>query len=117
MEEQSRADEVRQLIEKDDEGLINLILLGDPRIDPLFDLKQIFCPLCKSDTIQIIETSEGDGERVYFQIKCLECGCEFVLFENFIDSARRGIENAKREIEYNKNKINYFENKLKEGNR
>ena len=117
MEEQSRADEVRQLIEQSDEGLIDLILSGEPRLDPLLDLKQIFCPLCKSDTIQIIETSEGDGERVYFQIKCLECGCEFVLFEDFIDSVRRGIENAKREIEYNKNKINYFENKLKEGNR
>lgn len=117
MEEQSRADEVRQLIEQADEGLIDLILSGEPRLDPLLDLKQIFCPLCKSDTIQIIETSEGDSERIYFQIKCLECGCEFVLFEDFVDSTRRGIENAKREIEYNKNKINYFENKLKEGNR
>lgn len=44
---------------------------------------------------------------------CIDCGCDFVLFEDTINACRRGIENAKKEIEYNKNKIEYFNKKLK----
>jgi len=44
----------------------------------------------------------------------LDCGCEFVLFEDFVDACRRGIENAQNDIEYNKMKIEYFKEKLKE---
>jgi hypothetical protein len=111
-EEMSKANETRQFIEKQDEGLIDLILSGEPRQEPCFELKNIHCPLCQGDTIQITETAEGDSERVFFQMKCLDCGCEFVLFEDFIDACRRGIKNAKNDIEYSKNKIEYFESKL-----
>ena len=71
--------------------------------------------MCQSDTLKIIETAEGDSERVFFQVKCAACGCEFVLLEDLVNSCRRGIENAKAEIDYNKNKIKYFEDKLKGG--
>ncbi len=115
MEEQSNADYIRQFNERQDEGLIELILSGEARVEPYLDLKQIYCPLCKSDTIQITETSEGDSERVFFQIKCLDCGCEFVLFEDLVSSIQRGIKNAESEIEYNKNKIKYFKEKIYRG--
>ena len=112
MEEQSKADFIRQFKERQDEGLIDLILSGEARVEPYLDIKQIYCPLCKSDTIQITETSEGDSERVFFQIKCLDCGCEFVLFEDLVSSIQRGIKNAVSEIEYNQNKIKYFKEKI-----
>ena len=114
MAEQSKADEVRQMNEREDEPLINLILSGEQKIEANFDFENIHCPLCQGDEIHITETAEGDSERVYFQMKCPACGCEFVLIEDLADSCRRGIENAKTEIEYNKNKIEYFNKKLKE---
>lgn len=113
--EKSLAEQTRQLVEKQDEGLIDLILSGEPRQDACFELKTVHCPICQGNTIQITETAEGDSERVFFQMKCLDCGCEFVLFEDFIDACRRGVLNAKNEIEYNKNKIDYFEKKLRGG--
>jgi len=66
MENTSLANEVRQFVEKQDEGLIDVILAGADRKEPLFDLKQIYCPICKGETVQIIETSEGESERVFF---------------------------------------------------
>lgn len=110
--ETSKADEVRQLNEKQDEALIDLILSGKERNEAYLH-GNVYCPMCKSDSIQITETAEGDSERVYLQMKCLDCGCEFVLVEDLINACRRGIENAKAEIEYNKNKIKYFNRKMR----
>lgn len=110
--EQSQADEVRQFVERNDEDLVDLILSGEERDEPRLDVG-VFCPLCQGETFQILETSEGDSERVFFQMHCIDCGCDFVLFEDAINACRRGIENAKKEIEYNKNKIEYFKKKLK----
>ena len=97
----SKAEEVRQFVDREDEGLVNLILSGEERLNACFDIENLHCPMCQSDTLKIIETAEGDSERVFFQVKCVACGCEFVLLEDLID--------------YNKNKIKYFEDKLKGG--
>jgi hypothetical protein len=112
MEEISKAEEIRQVVERNDEKLIDLLLSTEEKQEPRLNIG-VFCPLCKDDTIQIIETAEGDSERVFFQMKCLNCGCEFVLFEDDIEACLRGIENAKQEIKYNENKIKYFEGRLK----
>ena len=112
MLEQSKADEIRCCMERNDEALVDLILSTEEREEPRLKVG-VYCPLCQSDTIQIIESAEGDSERVFFQMKCIDCGCEFVLFEDDIDSCRRGIENAEREIRYNKNKIEYFKKRLR----
>lgn len=111
--DQSQAEEVRQCYEKQDEALVDLILSGEEKLEGVLS-DSIYCPLCKGDSMIIVETAEGDSERVFFQIKCLECGCEFVLFEDIINACRRGIENAKAEVRYNENKIKYFEEKIKE---
>lgn len=109
--EKSKAEEIRSCIERKDEGLINLLLSEPEREEPRLNTN-VYCPLCKNDLIEIIESSEGDSERVFFQMKCLACGCEFVLFEDDIESCRRGIENAENEIEHNKKKIEYFKERL-----
>lgn len=106
-EEKSKACEVQQIIERQDEGLVDLLLSVEDREEPRLS-EVVYCPLCKGDTIQVIESAEGDSERVFFQMKCLDCGCEFVLFEDDISRCRRGIENAEKEIRYNQNKIKYF---------
>ena len=111
-EEKSKAEEIREVIERQDEGLVDLLLSGEERQEPRLN-EVVYCPLWKGDTIQVIESAEGDSERVFFQMKCLDCGCEFVLFEDDINACRRGIENAKAEIKYNENKIKYFEEKLR----
>lgn len=115
-EEKSKAEEIREVIERQDEGLVDLLLSGEERQEPRLS-EVVYCPLCKGDTIQVVESAEGDSERVFFQMKCLDCGCEFVLFEDDINACRRGIENAKAEIKYNENKIKYFEEKLRLGDR
>lgn len=111
--EESKANAVRQFNERIDEPLIDLLLSDNGKIEACFDTNNVHCPICQGDTIEIVETAEGDSERVYFQMKCCGCGCEFVLFEDLADACRRGIENAKNDIEYNKNKIEYFKRKLK----
>lgn len=111
----SKAEEVRQFVDREDEGLVNLILSGEEHLNACFDIENLHCPMCQGDTLEITETAEGDSERVFFQVKCAACGCEFVLLEDLANSCRRGIENAKAEIDYNKNKIKYFEDKLKGG--
>lgn len=111
--EHSKADAVRKLHEREDEELINLLISDEEHINPNFCPSDFVCPKCQSDTLEITEIAEGDSERVYFQMKCPACGCEFVILEDLIDSCRRGIENAKAEIKYSENKISYFENKLK----
>lgn len=112
-EEKSKAEEVRQFVEQQDEGLIDLLLAAEEREEPRLKVG-VSCPLCQSDTLQIVETAEGDSERVFFQIHCLDCGCDFVLLEDDIERCRRGIENAEKEISYNKKKIEYFKKKLQE---
>lgn len=109
----SDANEIRQYTERNDEALIDLILSGEERQEPRLDVG-VYCPLCQSETIQIVETSEGDSERCFFQMHCIDCGCDFVLFEDIIQACRRGIENAQKEIDYAENKIEYFKKKLKE---
>lgn len=112
--EKSKAEEVREFVEQGDESLIDVLLSGKEKDEPRLQAV-VYCPLCKGDTIKITETAEGDSERCFFQMKCLNCGCEFVLFEDDVEYCRRGIENAKNEIEYNKNKIDYFNKKLRGG--
>lgn len=109
----SDVNEIRQYTERNDEALIDLILSGEERQEPRLDVG-VYCPLCQSETIQIVETSEGDSERCFFQMHCIDCGCDFVLFEDIIQACRRGIENAQKEIDYAENKIEYFKKKLKE---
>lgn len=109
----SLAQEVLQFCEKQDVPLINLLLSGDEKIEAHFDVDTVHCPICQGDTIEIIETAESDSERVYFQMKCPVCECEFVMVEDLTNACLRGIENAKAEIEYNKNKIEYFNKKLR----
>lgn len=109
----SDANEIRQYTERNDEALIDLILSGEERQEPRLDVG-VYCPLCQSETIQIVETSEGDSERCFFQMHCIDCGCDFVLFEDIIQACRRGIENAQKEIDYAENKIKYFKKKLRE---
>lgn len=109
----SDANEIRQYAERNDEALIDLILSGEERQEPRLDVG-VYCPLCQSETIQIVETSEGDSERCFFQMHCIDCGCDFVLFEDIIQACRRGIENAQKEIDYAENKIEYFKKKLRE---
>lgn len=106
----SEAKEIQEYLERNDEALIDLIISGEDREEPRLNA-EVFCPLCQGNTIQVIETSEGDSERTFFQMRCLDCGCEFVLFEDLIAACRRGIENAKREIKYNEGKIEYFNKK------
>lgn len=105
--------EIRQDFEREDEALINLLLATPEREEPSLNIVA-YCPLCKGDTIQVVETSEGDSERVYYKMHCVDCGCDFVLAEDIIAACRRGIENAKREIEYSEAKIDYFKKKLAE---
>ena len=109
----SDVNEIRQYTERNDEALIDLILSGEERQEPRLDVG-VYCPLCQSETIQIVETSEGDSERCFFQMHCIDCGCDFVLFEDIIQACRRGIENAQKENDYAENKIEYFKKKLKE---
>lgn len=112
--EKSKAEEVREFVEQRDEGLIDVLLSGKEKEEPRLKMG-VTCPLCQSDTIEITETAEGDSERCFFQMHCVDCGCDFVLFEDDVERCRRGIENAQNEIEYNKNKIEYFNKKLREG--
>lgn len=109
----SDVNEIRQFNERNDEALLDLILSTKERQEPRLDVG-VYCPLCQSETIQVIETTEGDSERCFFQMHCIDCGCDFVLFEDIIQACRRGIENAKNEIEYAENKIAYFNKKLEE---
>lgn len=109
----SDVNEIRQYTERNDEALIDLILSGEERQEPRLDVG-VYCPLCQSETIKIVETSEGDSERCFFQMHCIDCGCDFVLFEDIIQACRRGIENAQKEIDYAENKIEYFKKKLRE---
>ena len=109
MQEINKADEIRQVEERNDEALVDLILSTEEREEPRLNVG-VYCPLCQSETLQIEESAEGDSERVFFQMKCLACGCEFVLFEDDINACRRGIENAERDIKYAQNKIDYFNN-------
>jgi hypothetical protein len=111
MEEISKAEEIRQVVERDDENLIDLLLTTEEREEPRLN-EVVYCPLCQNDTIQVTESAEGDSERVFFQMKCLACGCEFVLFEDDINACRRGIENAERDIKYAQNKIDYFKRRM-----
>jgi len=111
-EEKSKAEEIRQVVERQDENLVDLLLSGEEREEPRLNVG-VYCPLCQSETIEITESAEGDSERVFFQMKCLDCGCEFVLFEDDIEACRRGIENAQKEIKYNENKIKYFKKRLR----
>lgn len=110
--EQSKADVIRQNEERNDEALIDLMLSTEEREEPRLNVG-VYCPLCQSETIQVIESAEGDSERAFFQMKCLDCGCEFVLFEDDIEACRRGIENAQKEIRYAENKIKYFKKRLR----
>lgn len=112
MQEINKADEIRQVEERNDEALVDLILSTEEREEPRLNVG-VYCPLCQSDTIQIEESAEGDSERAFFLMKCIDCGCQFVLYEDDIDSCRRGIENAEREIRYNQNKIKYFKKRLR----
>ena len=112
MEEISKAEEIRQVVERNDEALVDLMLSTEEKEEPRLNVG-VYCPLCQSETIQIEESAEGDSERTFFLMKCLDCGCEFVLFEDDINSCRRGIENAEREIRYAENKIKYFKKRLR----
>lgn len=112
MQEINKADEIRQVEERNDEALVDLILSTEEREEPRLKTS-VYCPLCQSETIQVEESAEGDSERAFFLMKCLDCGCQFVLYEDDIDSCRRGIENAEREIRYNQNKIKYFKKRLR----
>lgn len=114
MENSLDLEEIRQKYEREDEPLIDLLLSTPEREEPKLDVG-VVCPICQGDTIQIIESSEGDSERTFFLCHCVNCGCDFVLAEDIIAACRRGIENAKREIEYNENKIKYFKQKLQGG--
>lgn len=111
-EAKSKADEVRQFVEQNDKNLVDLLLSGKDREEPRLNVG-VSCPLCNGETIEVVEFAEGDSERVFFQMKCCGCGCEFVLFEDDINSCRRGIENAENEIKYNQNKIEYFKKRLR----
>lgn len=110
--EQSKAKEIRQVVERNDENLVDLLLSTEEKEEPRLNVG-VYCPLCQSETLEIIESAEGDSERAFFQIKCIDCGCEFVLFEDDIEACRRGIENAQKEIKYNENKIQYFKKRLR----
>jgi len=105
------ADEVRQVVERQDGDLLDVILATEERDEPRLETN-VYCPLCQGDTIQIVETSEGDSERAFFQMHCMDCGCDFVLLEDNINACRRGIENAQKEINYAENKIKYFKRKM-----
>ena len=108
----SQADKIRQYTERQDEALVDLLLSTPECDEPRLDVG-VFCPLCQGETIQITEISEGNSERCFFQMHCVDCGCDFVLFEDVIHACRRGIENAEKEIQYSKNKIEYFKGRLK----
>ena len=110
--EQSKADIIRQNEEQNNEALLDLLLSTEEREEPRLNVG-VYCPLCQSETIQIEEFAEGDSERAFFQMKCLDCGCEFVLFEDDIEACRRGIENTQKEIRYAENKIKYFKRRLR----
>ena len=109
----SNLNEIREYTERNDEALVDLILSTKEREEPRLNTT-VYCPLCKGETIQVIETTEGDSERCFFQMHCVDCGCDFVLYEDIIQACRRGIENAQSEIEYSENKIKYFKKKLQE---
>lgn len=111
---ETRVTEIRQQVERADEALVDLLLSTPDHEEPRLQVG-VFCPYCVGETIQVVETSEGDSERVFFQMHCEDCGCDFILLEDNVDACKRGIENAKREIEYNQNKIKYFKTKLQEG--
>ena len=111
---ESKANIVRKFIEKEDENLIDLKLEKEKGIEPFID-KNLFCPKCKTDTLKIIETAEGESERVFIQIKCLNCGCEFVLLEDLATSCMRGIENSKARIRYEEKRQEYFKQKMNAG--
>lgn len=109
----SDLNEIREYNEHNDEALVDLILSTKEREEPRLNTA-VYCPLCQGETIQVIETTEGDSERCFFQMHCVDCGCDFVLYEDIIQACRRGIENAQNEIEYSENKIKYFKKKLQE---
>ena len=68
--EESKANAVRQFNERIDEPLIDLLLSDNGKIEACFDTNNVHCPICQGDTIEIVETAEGDSERVYFQMRC-----------------------------------------------
>lgn len=56
---------------------------------------ECFCPMCKSEKIEISETFEDASGRTFFALKCSDCSSCFVLLEDLINSIRRNIENVK----------------------
>ena len=56
---------------------------------------ECFCPMCKSNNIEISETFEDESGMTFFALKCSDCGTRFVLLEDLINSIRRKIENTK----------------------
>jgi len=87
------------------------LMLAEPQeIDP--ELPQAVCPKCLSDSLDFKQLSENYTGRAFYLLKCKDCGTEFILLEDKINSCRRGIINCKQRIEYENKKIEAYNNML-----
>jgi len=92
-----------------DEAL-KLMLAETNDVDP--GLPHCVCPKCLADSIEFKELCENYTGRAFYLLKCKECGTEFILLEDKIESCRRGILNCNQRIDYEKKKIDLYEQML-----
>ena len=95
-----------------DEAL-KLMLAETEDVDP--ELPQCVCPKCLSDSIEFKQLNENYTGRAFYLQRCKDCGTEFILLEDKVNSCRRGIINCNQRIEYENKKINAYERMLKDG--
>lgn len=92
-----------------DEAL-HLMLAEPDELEP--SPPQAVCPKCLSDRLDFRQLDENYTGRAFYLLKCKDCGTEFILLENKIDSCRRGIINCRQRIEFENKKIKTFEEML-----
>ena len=89
-----------------DEAL-KLMLAETEDLEP--EPPQCVCPKCLSDSINFEQLTENYTGRAFYLLKCKDCGTEFILLEDKINSCRREIINCKQRINYENKKIKTLE--------
>lgn len=103
---------VQAVEQSEGDETLKLMLAETEDLDP--ELPQCVCPKCLSDSIEFKQLNENYTGRAFYLYKCKDCGKEFILLEDKIDSCRRGIINCNQRIEYEKKKIATYEEILKD---
>lgn len=101
---------VQAVEQSNGDDTLKLMMAETEEMDP--ELPQCVCPKCLSDGVSFTLLQEDYLGRAFYLYRCLDCGTEFILLEDHINSCRRGIINCKQRIEFEKKKIATFEKML-----